>query len=70
MKAERELPAPFANMTGSYGFTSWASQGPNMGKGNEDSPVNGSQVIETREHVTKSLDQDMPEGYSTLVLPS
>lgn len=40
------------------------------GQENEDSPVNGSQVIETRELPTKSLDQDMPEGYSSLVLPS
>lgn len=41
-----------------------------MGKEKEDSLVNGSLVIETREHLTKSLDQDMPEGYSTLVHPS
>lgn len=59
-----------ANMASNCGFVSWASRGPNMGQENEDSPVNGSQVIETREHPTKSLDQDMPEGYTTLVLPS
>lgn len=59
-----------ANMASNYGFISWASWEPDMGQESEDSPMNGSQVIETRECPTIPLDQHMPEGSPTFALSS